>query len=245
MKISNRLFFNRIAPLLLGAILALGGCKSAPDSDPQQPDGQAAGEVSDAKNTTPDPEDDGPDDSKLAQIELPEGFQIRLYAPDVPGARSMQITPGGTLFVGSRGTGKVYALVDTDGDKRADKVHVIAEGLNEPNGVAFKDGNLYVAQIDRITRYADIEAHLEDPPEPELISDAFPSDTHHGWKFMKFGPDEKLYIPVGAPCNICKPDPDKYANIQRMNADGSQLEVYARGIRNTVGFDWHPDTGEL
>lgn len=249
MKTSNHPFILRIAPLL-GLILAAGGCKSAPNADSQQADGESAEEKRDANNAQDEegneaPQDDGPDDPKLAQIELPDGFHIRLYAPDVPGARSMQIAPGGTLFVGSRGAGKVYALVDTDGDKRADKVHVIAEGLNEPNGVAFKDGNLYVAQIDKITRYSDIEAHLDDPPEPELISDAFPSDTHHGWKFMKFGPDEKLYIPVGAPCNICEPDSDQYANIQRMNADGTQLEVYARGIRNTVGFDWHPDTGEL
>lgn len=247
MSTSTHRFFYRIAPLLLGAaLLVLGGCKSAPDADAPKGEADASAKPDDsAPPGAQNNETTAAEDAQLAQIEMPDGFQIQLYAPDVPGARSMQITPDGTLFVGSRGAGKVYALQDTDGDMRADKVHLIAQGLNEPNGVAFKDGDLFVAQIDKITRYPDIEAHLDEPPEPELISDAFPSDAHHGWKFIKFGPDEKLYVPVGAPCNICKPDPDKYANIQRMNADGSQLEVYARGVRNTVGFDWHPATGEL
>lgn len=168
--------------------MAFGGCKSAPKSDAQQPDSESAVEASDSKadSAPPGAESELPDDPKLAQIELPEGFQIRLYAPDVPGARSMQMAPGGTLFVGSRGAGKVYALVDTNGDKHADKTHVIAEGLNNPNGVAFKDGDLYVAEIDKIWRYPDIEARLDSPPEPELISDAFPDKEHHGWKFIKF-----------------------------------------------------------
>ncbi|TDP62877.1 PQQ-dependent sugar dehydrogenase [Bradymonas sediminis] len=259
MNISNRIRY-RYAPLILGATLGLAACKSSSKSAPK-PTGEASAQTDDsgeANGSGPSTGTDGdaeqapaprgsdrPTDPQLAQIQLPEGFQIRMYSADVPGARSLQITPDGTLFVGSRGAGKVYALVDTNNDKRADKVHVLAEGLNNPNGVAFKDGDLYVAEIDKIWRYPEIENHLEDPPEPELISDAFPSKKHHGWKFIKFGPDGKLYIPVGAPCNICKPDPDKYANIQRMNADGSELEVFARGVRNTVGFDWHPETKEL
>src|SRR5690554_4946739 len=255
MHISRRIC-PRYAALIVGATLGLAACKSS-SKPAAEPVGEASAQATDAGETSgasargdaaqpPSPHDsDRPIDPQVAQIQLPDGFQIRMYSADVPGARSLQIAPSGTLFVGSRGAGKVYALVDTNNDKRADKVHVLAEGLNNPNGVALKDGDLYVAEIDKIWRYPDIENHLEDPPEPELISDAFPCKKHHGWKFIKFGPDGKLYIPVGAPCNICKPDPDKYANIQRMNADGSELEVFARGVRNTVGFDWHPETAAL
>lgn len=114
-----------------------------------------------------------------------------------------------------------------------------------PAGVAFRDGALYVSAVDRIVRLDDIENRLANPPAPVVISNRFPTETHHGWKFIAFGPDGKLYVPVGAPCNICEPDPDRYANIMRMNRDGSELEVYARGVRNTVGFDWDPRNGEL
>lgn len=233
-----------VGAFILSVCIAFGGCKSAPNSDDPQPDSESS-TTNNNPETDPGDENNGPDDPKLAQIKLPDGFQIRMYAADVPGARSMQMTPDGTLFVGSRGAGKVYAVVDSDNNRQADKIVVIADGLNSPNGVAFKDGDLYVAEIDKVWRYPDIEAHLDNPPEPELISDAFSDEEHHGWKFIKFGPDGKLYIPVGAPCNICEPDSAKFANIQRMNPDGSDLEVFARGIRNTVGFDWHPETNEL
>ncbi len=123
--------------------------------------------------------------------------------------------------------------------------NVIASGLREPAGVAFRDGALYVSAVSRILRFDDIERRLSDPPPPIVVSDRFPTDGHHGRKFIAFGPDGKLYVPVGAPCNICEPDPDRYANIMRMNRDGSALEVYARGVRNTVGFDWDPRTKEL
>jgi glucose/arabinose dehydrogenase len=182
---------------------------------------------------------------KLAQIELPDGFQIHMYASDVPNARSMELSPNGTLFVGNRKGDKVYAVVDSDGDYRADEVKVIAEGMRMPNGVALHDGDLYVSEVSKVWRFADIEQDLDDPGDPDLISEAFPTDSSHGWKFIKFGPDGKLYVPVGAPCNICKPDPQTYANLQRMDPDGSNREVFATGIRNTVGFDWHPETGEL
>jgi glucose/arabinose dehydrogenase len=240
-----------LSALLISFSLTLTACKSAPNSDAKPADAVEPSNDDNSNNNSDNDDSTGSENPdlktypKLAQIELPEGFQIRMYAPNIPGARSLQIAPGGTLFVGSRGQGKVYAVVDSDNDKRADEVKVIAEGLNSPNGVAFHDGDLYVAEISKIWRYPDIEANLDDPPEPELVSDAFPSEEHHGWKFIKFGPDGKLYVPVGAPCNICEPDTDKFANIQRMNPDGSELEVFARGIRNTVGFDWHPETGEL
>lgn len=165
----------------------------------------------------------------LDTIKLPSGYKISLYNGDVPGARSMTLSPNGTLFVGTRES-SVYAIRDG-------KVYTVAKGLNMPNGVAFRNGSLYVAEVSRIIRYDDIESRLDDPPRPVVVTDAFPEDQWHGWKFIRFGPDGKLYVPVGAPCNICE-RPDPYASIMRMNPDGTGLEVYARGVRNTVGFDW-------
>ncbi|WP_214019527.1 sorbosone dehydrogenase family protein [Methanoculleus sp.] len=181
----------------------------------------------------------------LDTITLPPGFAIDVYAGNVTGARSMTMSPNGTLFVGSRGAGNVYAIPDRDGDGRGDEVIVVASGLDSPNGVAFRNGSLYVAEIGRVLRYDDIEADLEDPPEPAVVSDAFPTEAAHGWKFIAFGPDGKLYVPVGVPCNVCNPDDERFGTILRMNPDGTDLEVYARGIRNTVGFDWNPETGAL
>ncbi len=189
----------------------------------------------------------GENGSGFACIELPPGFSIDYYAENVEGARSMTLSPNGTLFVGSRGTGKVYAVPDRNGDNKADDLIVLAEGLNMPNGVAFMNGSLYVAEVSRVIRYADIEARLENPPEPIVVNADFPSDRSHGWKYLKFGPDGKLYVPVGVPCNICnlEEEDERYGTIMRMEPDGSQLEIFARGIRNTVGFAWNPETGEL
>jgi glucose/arabinose dehydrogenase len=139
----------------------------------------------------------------------------------------------------------VYALRDLDGDHDADTLFTLAAGLSMPNGVAFRDGALYVAEVSRVRRYDNIEANLGNPPAPVIVNDAFPSDRHHGWKFIRFGPDGKLYVPVGAPCNVCEESDARYASIMRMNPDGSGLEVFASGVRNTVGFDWHPGTQEL
>jgi len=183
-------------------------------------------------------------DLPLDTIKLPPGFRISLYADNVPGARSMALSPDGTLFVGTRAD-KVYALPNRNRGKRTDEVVTVASGLDTPNGVAFRDGALYVAEVSRILRFDDIEARLRNPPKPVVVSDRFPTDTHHGWKFIRFGPDGLLYVPVGAPCNICEPDPARYAAIFRMKPDGTALEQYARGVRNTVGFDWNPDTREL
>lgn len=181
----------------------------------------------------------------LEKITLPPGFKIELYASDVPGARSLALGPGGTLFVGTRQEGRVYALVDENKDAKADKLFTLARGLNMPNGVAYRDGALYVAEVNRVLRFDDIESRLGDPSPPVVVNDGFPSDRLHGWKFIRFGPDGMLYVPVGAPCNICEPDPRRYAAIFRMRPDGTGLEVFARGVRNTVGFDWHPETREL
>jgi glucose/arabinose dehydrogenase len=177
-------------------------------------------------------------------ITFPSGFHIGIFADNIDGARAMTISPNGTLFVGSMGEGKVYAVMDTNRDYNADEIITIASGLNSPNGVAFRNGSLYVAEINRVLRFDNIEANLYNAPQPVIINNNFPSDAHHGWKFIRFGPDGKLYVPVGAPCNICE-RPDPYESITRMNPDGSGFEIYARGIRNTVGFDWDPRTNEL
>ena len=178
-------------------------------------------------------------------IRLPPGFAIETYVSGVANARQIALAPDGTLFVGSRNAGNVYAVPDRDKDGKADKVLTIATGLHMPSGVAFRDGALFVAAVNEILRYDDILAHLDDPPKPAVVTRAFPSDEHHGWKFIAFGPDGKLYVPVGAPCNVCDQPDERYATIMRMNADGTDLEVFARGIRNTVGFDWNPATKEL
>ncbi|MDH3257914.1 MAG: sorbosone dehydrogenase family protein [Deltaproteobacteria bacterium] len=181
----------------------------------------------------------------LEKIVLPPGFAITIFARNVPGARSMALGEKGTLFVGTRKAGKVYAISDTDGDNRADEVVTIASGLNMPNGVAFRKGALYVACLNRVIRFDNIETRLKNPPAFQVLYDQLPRDRHHGWKFIRFGPDGYLYVPVGAPCNVCEKDDERYASILRMGPDGHGVEVFAAGVRNTVGFDWHPETGEL
>lgn len=179
----------------------------------------------------------------LDKIKLPAGFSISVYA-EVQGARSMVMSPSGTLFVGTQRAGKVYAVKDTDGDHVADKKWVIASEMNNPNGVALKNGNLFVAEISKVTKFPDIEKNLASPGKGEVIYDRFPTDWAHGWKYIAFGPDGKLYVPVGAPFNIGIPD-EQYAAIFSMNDDGTGLEKFASGIRNTVGFTWHPTTQEM
>jgi len=181
----------------------------------------------------------------LHQIRLPDGFSIQVYADNVPGARSMTRSPSGILFVGTRRPGAVYAVVDRNGDAVADKVFRIADGLNMPNGVAYHNGDLYVAEIHRVIKFTNIERHLERPMPPVVVNDTFPDKEWHGWKFIRFGPDGLLYIPVGAPCNVCEESDPRFASIMRMGPDGSRLEIFAQGVRNTVGFDWHPDSQTL
>jgi len=180
----------------------------------------------------------------VEKVRVPPGFQVRLFAR-VPGARSMALSPKGTLFVGTRGEGNVYAVRPGESPEKSGAVVTIARGLKMPNGVAFREGALYVAEVNRVLRYDGIESRLDSPPEPSVVNDSFPKDRHHGWKFIRFGPDGMLYVPVGAPCNICEPKEPIYAAIHRMKPDGSGLQLFARGVRNTVGFDWHPQTGEL
>ena len=180
----------------------------------------------------------------LDKIILPAGFTISVYA-EVPNARSITLSPAGVLYVGNRSEDKVYAVTDENKDGKADKVYTIASGLNTPNGVAFKNGHLYIATISSILKLENIEAALAAPPQPKVVYDKFPTDEHHGWKFISFGPDEKLYVPVGAPCNNCKSENAVYASITRMNEDGTGMEIFANGIRNSVGFTWHPVTKQL
>jgi len=175
----------------------------------------------------------------LDDIELPPGFSIDEFA-DVPNARSLALGSKGTLFVATRRPGKVYAVVD---GAQGRKTIELVDGLRQPNGIAFHNGALYVAEIDRVTRYQDIEANLFDVPTGEQLDIDLPSKSHHGWRYIGFGPDGKLYIAIGAPCNIC--DEEGFARIIRMNPDGSDRETYATGIRNSVGLTWHPESGEL
>ena len=229
--------------LLAAALLvALAGCAVGPD-------GAASADGEPGTTTARAPADDAPAASPvppppLDQIELPEGFRIHYFASDVPGARSMTLSPGGVLYVGTRRQGNVYAVIDANGDYRAERVVVIDRGLEMPNGVAWRDGSLYVAENSRILRYDGIDGRIDDPPEPVVVHDGYPTDDHHGWKFIAFGPDGRLYVPVGAPCNVCE-SPQIYASITRIDPDGSNREIIAHGVRNTVGFDWHPETGEL
>lgn len=184
------------------------------------------------------------DNSLLNKIKLPDGFEICFYADSVPGARSMALGENGTLFVSTRDLGNVYAVIDNNKDYTADEIVIIASGLNTPNGVALLDGDLYVAELNRVLKYENIEDNLNNPPDPVVLRDDLPTETLHGWKYINFGPDRKLYFQIGAPCNACEVD-EPFATIMRMNPDGSELEIYVQGVRNSVGFDWHPETEEL
>ena len=176
---------------------------------------------------------------------VPAGFQVGVFAENVEGARSMALGAQGTVFVGSQRAGKVHAVVDRDGDHKADRVVVIASGLDQPNGVAVRNGALYVATTSRILRFDDIERRLDSPPTPVIVRDSLPNpNAGHTWKFIAFGPDDMLYMSVGAPCNVCLSAP-MVSTILRMKPDGSNLQVFAEGVRNTVGFDWHPASREL
>ncbi|MEO8766137.1 MAG: sorbosone dehydrogenase family protein [Ginsengibacter sp.] len=179
----------------------------------------------------------------LDKIKLPPGFRITVYA-EIDKARSMCVSPNGTVFIGSRGGDYVSAITDENQDGKADKIYVVASGLKTPNGVAFKDGSLFIGTISTIYRLDGIESKLSNPPAPVVVYDKYPTDEHHGAKFIAFGPDGKLYVPVGAPCNICEPA-SPYASMTRINPDGTGFEIFAKGIRNSVGFAWHPVTGQF
>ncbi len=177
----------------------------------------------------------------LAKLHVPDGFKVEVFAANVPNARSMALGTKGTVFVGSRLLDKVYAITRVDG---APVVKVIATGLHRPNGVAFKDGALYVAELSKVSRYDNIEDNLDHPPSPVLVYDDLPKDEAHGWKFIAIGPDNKLYVPIGSPGNITMPPPT-HAQIRRMDLDGKNVETVALGVRNSVGFDWNPVSKDM
>jgi glucose/arabinose dehydrogenase len=181
----------------------------------------------------------------LKQLHVPQGFTLSVFADNLPNARSMALGDNGVVFVGTGTEGAVYAVQDSNGDGIADKRYVIANHLYLPNGVAYKDGSLYVTEVNRITRFDHVIRQLANPSKPVVVYDQFPSDQHHGWKYLRIGPDNKLYTSVGAPCNICEPEKPIYSSLVRLNTDGSGFETLARGIRSSVGIDWQPETNAL
>lgn len=169
-------------------------------------------------------------------LQLPPGFTVEVLHDDFPGARSLAVGDDGTLFVSTRNDGVVYAL-------QHGRRYIVVDGADMPNGIAFHDGNLYVAEVSRVVRYRDILNQLGSPPAAEVVVDGLPSDRHHGWKFIAFGPDGALYVPIGAPCNVC--EEEGYARILRVDVETGVTETFATGVRNTIGFDFHPETGAL
>ncbi|MES3021407.1 MAG: c-type cytochrome [Pseudomonadota bacterium] len=182
---------------------------------------------------------------ELANFTLPRGFSISVFADQVQAARSIVVSPSGIVYVGSGKAGKVYALVSSKRDNVIDKVVTVAEGLDQPIGVTLLNGALYVGEVTRVIRFDDIDATYDKQPKLNVVKVSLPTDKWHGAKVIKAGPDGKLYIPVGAPCNVCNKENEPHSKIHRMNPDGSGLEEFARGVRNTVGFDFHPTTKQL
>ena len=180
----------------------------------------------------------------LNNLKLPAGFKISIFAANVPNARSLALGDNGVVYVGTTRAGKVYAVQDADRNGKAEKIYTVAQGLNLPNGVAYRNGSLYVGAVNRILRYDQITQRLAAPPAPVVVYNRFPADTHHGWKYLRFGPDGKLYTAIGAPCNICNPA-TPFGTLVRLNPNGSGFEILARGVRNSVGFDWQPGTNAL
>lgn len=203
-----------------------------------RPAGEAAARLA---PIAPPPIAAAPDKLPIAKLKVPAGFNIEVYAAGMANARSLAVGDKGTVFVGSRLVDKVYAIINKDGKR---EVKVLASGLYRPNGLAFKDGTLYIAELSKVSRIEKVEDVLDSPPKPTVIFDKFPKDEAHGWKFIAIGPDNKLYVPVGQPGNNVLND-DEHGLIWRMNLDGSGAEKVAVGVRNTVGFDWHPESKQL
>jgi glucose/arabinose dehydrogenase len=219
--------------LMLAAAMLAAGCRGSAPAEAQAPPSGSAGRPAAVAG-----------DGAAARITVPSGFKVSVFSAAVPGARSLALGAKGTVFVGTR-SGAVYAVVDRDANGAADQVFEVASGLDMPNGVAFRQGALYVAEVSRVRRYDAIEDHLQAAPAPVTVIDGLPAERHHGWKFIAFGPDDLLYVPVGAPCNVCSSSDPRFASILRFRPDGSPVDTMAHGVRNTVGFDWEPGTGAL
>ena len=182
-------------------------------------------------------------DIPIDKLKLPRGFKAEIWATGLPGGRAMAVSDDGKkVYVGTRVIGRVYEVTD-EGSKRT--VRVVADKLTQPAGVAMNKGSLYVFAIDKVLRFDGIASNASAQPQDLTAKFDLPKEQHHNWKYVAFGPDGKLYVPFGAPCNICEPPTKEYAQIRRYNADGSGKEVVATGVRNSVGFDWHPKTGEM
>jgi glucose/arabinose dehydrogenase len=177
----------------------------------------------------------------VSKLKVPKGFKVEIWATGTPGGRAMARGDKGKIYLGTRGIGRVYEVTDQGGQRTS---RVVVDKLTQPAGVAFQDGSLYVMAIDKVLRFDGIEDNPNAQPVDMTDKFALPPLQHHNWKYIAFGPDKKLYVPFGAPCNICEPPPE-YSQIRRYNADGSGMEVLGRGMRNSLGFDWHPKTGEL
>jgi glucose/arabinose dehydrogenase len=212
-----------------------------PTTVPGRPDIPNAEVATQLRSITPPPFPAPPDKLPIPHLKLPKGFKIEVYASGIANARSLRLGDKGTVFVSNRQLDKVYAIANRNGKR---EVKVIASGLDRPNGLAFHNGTLYIAEGTKISKLERIEDNLDKPPPLVVIYDDLPNHQSHGWKFIAIGPDRKLYINVGAPCNICIP-PEENGQIRRINLDGSGAEVFARGVRNSVGFDWHPGTKEF
>jgi glucose/arabinose dehydrogenase len=237
-----------LGSLLLAGVLTVFGQGAAAQAPAQplppgspligRPDTEAAQKLA---PVAPPPLAAAADKLPLDKLKVPAGFHLEVYASGMPNARSMTLGDKGTVFVGSRLVDKVYAIVNQGGKRQ---VKVIASGLHRPNGLAFKNGTLYIAELSRVSKIDQIEDKLDNPPKPTVIYDNLPKDEAHGWKFIAIGPDNKLYVPVGQPGNNVLHDKD-HGQIRRINLDGSGAEIVAVGVRNTVGFDWHPQTRQL
>jgi glucose/arabinose dehydrogenase len=227
------------------AVAAPGSAQPPPGFSPIDKSNPAASKQD--TNLRPHPAQPQPtaaDKLPLDKIKLPAGFKAEVYSSGHPGARTMAMGDKGTVFMGTRIIGRVYAITNKDGKREA---KVLLQGLTQPNGLAFRNGSLYVFAINKVTRYDNIEDKLDSPGDGVDLTAAYnlPPEIHHNWKYVDFGPDGKMYVQVGANCNICELNPGIHAQIRRYNADGTGMEIVARGVRNTVGFDWHPVTKEL
>src|SRR6266702_5234113 len=203
-----------------------------------RPDTEAAKKLA---PVAPPPVATAADKLPVDRLKAPKGFTIEVYAAGVANARTLRLGDKGTVFVSSRIQDKIHAIVEKNGKR---EVKVIASGLHRPNGIALHKGTLYIAELYQISKIEKIEDNLDNPPKPTVILGDLPKDEPHGWKYLTVGPDEMLYFQVGAPCNICMP-PERHAKIYRVGLDGKGLEVYAYGIRQILGMDWHPTLKQL
>ena len=227
-----------IAAALLAATAAYAQPKPPPAWQQGKPPAMADSKLAPlAGRNTETPASDIPID----KVKLPKGFTAEIWATGMPGGRAMARGESGKIYLGTRGMGRVYEVTDQGGRRTT---RVVVDKLTQPSGVAMKGGSLYVMAIDKVLRYDGIEKNPNVQPVDMTAKFELPPEQHHNWKYIAFGPDGKLYVPFGAPCNICEP-PAQYAQIRRYNADGSGMEVIARGVRNTQGFTWHPKTGDL